>query len=111
MILVHGRSASGHRRQILLRSHFNRLYLLLLSLLLVHGAIVALMRQLGLNKIHLRPELRGLFELVLAHIHPCFVHLYLHVILMVRVNLLLRVPIVQRLLHTRALIHPIWLAP
>lgn len=107
--MVHGRSASGHRRQILFRSHFNRLYLLLLSLLLVHGAVIALVRQLGLNKIHLRPELRGLLELVLAH--SCFVHLYLHVILVVRVNLLLRVPVVQRLLHIRALIYPVWLAP
>ena len=93
------------------RSHFNRLYLLLLSLLLVHGAVVALVRQLGLDKIHLRPELRGLLELVLAHVHPCFVHLYLYVILVVGVNLLLRVPVVQRLLHTRPLIYPIWLAP
>ena len=84
--MVHGRSASRHRRQILLRSHFDRLDLLLLSLLLVHGAIVALVRQLGLNKIHLRPKLRSLLELLLTHVHPCFVHLDLHVIL---VNLLL----------------------
>ena len=109
--MVHGRSASRHRRQILLRSHFNRLDLLLLSLLLVHGAIVALVRQLGLNKVHLRPELRGLLELLLAHVHPCFVHLDLHVILVVRVNLLLRVPVVQRLFYVGALFYPVWLAP
>lgn len=111
LILIHRRSASWHRRQILLRSHFNRLYLLLLSLLLVHRAIVALVRQLRFNQVHLRTELRCLLELVLSNTHSSFVHLALHVALVIRVYLFFWISMMQRRLYICIVVKSVCLPP
>ena len=92
ILVVHGRRSSRHRRQILFRSHFNRLNLLLLRLLLVHITAVALVRQLRLDEVHLGTKLSRLLELILANGHPRFVHFDLHI---VSGNLFLRIPVVQ----------------